>query len=27
LDWMDTAVPESWRLDGKDVRYNWYEDE
>lgn len=27
LDWMDTAVPESWRLDGKNVRYNWYEDE
>ena len=27
LDWMDTAVPERWRLDGKNVRYNWYENE
>ena len=26
LDWMDTAVPERWRLDGKNVRYNWYEE-
>lgn len=27
LDWMDTATPERWRLDGKVVRYNWYEDD
>jgi alpha-galactosidase len=26
LDWMDTTVPERWLLDGKPVRYNWYED-
>jgi len=26
LDWMDTAVPEHWRLYGKNVRYNWYEE-
>ena len=25
LDWMDTTVPQHWRLDGKPVRYNWYE--
>jgi len=24
LDWMDTTTPERWRLDGKEVRYNWY---
>ena len=27
LDWMDTTVPENWRLDGKPVRYDWYKDE
>jgi alpha-galactosidase len=27
LDWMDTTTPERWRLDGKEVRYNWYLDE
>jgi alpha-galactosidase len=27
LDWMDTTVPEHWRLDGKPVRYNWYEED
>ena len=27
LDWMDTTTPENWRLDGKAVRYNWYEDD
>jgi len=25
LDWMDTTVPQQWRLDGKTVRYDWYE--
>ena len=25
LDWMDSTVPEQWRLDGKTVRYDWYE--
>jgi alpha-galactosidase len=25
LDWMDTTVPQRWRLDGKTVRYDWYE--
>ena len=24
LDWMDTTTPERWRLDGQDVRYDWY---
>jgi alpha-galactosidase len=24
LDWMNTTTPERWRLDGKEVRYNWY---
>jgi alpha-galactosidase len=27
LDWMDTMTPERWRLDGKEVRYNWYLEE
>jgi alpha-galactosidase len=27
LGWMDTTTPERWRLDGKIVRYNWYEDD
>jgi alpha-galactosidase len=27
IDWMDTTIPETWRLDGKPVRYNWYLDE
>jgi alpha-galactosidase len=26
LDWMDTTVPQHWRLDGKDVRYHWYDE-
>jgi alpha-galactosidase len=25
LDWMDTTVPQRWRLDGKTVQYDWYE--
>lgn len=25
LDWLETTTPESWRLEGKAVRYNWYE--
>jgi alpha-galactosidase len=25
LDWMDTTIPEHWRLDGRAVHYNWYE--
>ena len=25
LDWMDTTVPQQWRLDGKTVQYDWYE--
>jgi alpha-galactosidase len=27
LDAMDTTTPERWRLDGRDVRYHWYEDD
>jgi alpha-galactosidase len=27
LDWMDTTTPERWRLDGKEVRFNWYLDD
>jgi alpha-galactosidase len=27
MDWMDTTTPERWRLSGKLVRYNWYEDD
>jgi alpha-galactosidase len=27
LDWMDTTTPQRWRLDGKTVRYNWYEED
>lgn len=27
LDWLDTTVPENWRLDGKPVHYDWYEKE
>jgi alpha-galactosidase len=27
LDWMDTTIPEHWRLNGKEVRYNWYEED
>jgi len=27
LDWMDTTTPERWKLDGKEVRYNWYLDQ
>jgi alpha-galactosidase len=25
LDWLDTTVPENWRLDNKSVHYDWYE--
>jgi alpha-galactosidase len=24
LDWMDTTLPQRWRLDGKPVRFDWY---
>ena len=24
LDWMDTTTPQRWRLDGKEVRYEWW---
>lgn len=27
LGWMDTMTPQDWRLDGRPVRYNWYEDD
>jgi alpha-galactosidase len=27
LDWMDTTTPERWQLDGKPVRYNWYQED
>jgi len=27
LNWMDSTTPERWRLDGKIVHYNWYDDE
>ena len=27
LDWMQTTVPEHWRIDGKPVDYHWYDDE
>jgi alpha-galactosidase len=27
LDWMDTTVPARWRLDGKVVDYDWYQEE
>ena len=27
LDWLDTTVPEDWRLDGKPVHFDWYEKE
>jgi alpha-galactosidase len=27
LDWMDTMTPARWRLDGKIVRYDWYEED
>jgi len=27
LDWTDTTTPERWLLDGKTVRYNWYEND
>jgi alpha-galactosidase len=27
LDWMDTTTPERWRLDGKELRYDWYIEE
>lgn len=26
LDWMDNECPEIWLIDGKEVRYDWYED-
>ena len=25
LDWLDSTIPQHWRLDGQAVRYNWYE--
>jgi alpha-galactosidase len=25
LDWLETTTPESWRLEGKPARFNWYE--
>jgi alpha-galactosidase len=25
LDWMDTTTPEHWRLDGEEVRFDWYQ--
>ncbi len=25
LDWMNTTTPGQWRLDGKTVRYDWYQ--
>jgi len=27
LDWLDTTTPERWHLDGKPVRFDWYEDD
>jgi alpha-galactosidase len=27
LDWLETTTPERWRLDGKPVQFNWYEDD
>jgi alpha-galactosidase len=27
LDWMDSTTPERWRLDGKEVRFNWYQED
>src|SRR4029077_13232657 len=27
LDWFETTTPERWRLDGKPVQFNWYEDD
>jgi len=27
LDWTGTMTPQSWNLDGKPVRYNWYADD
>jgi len=27
LHWGDTMTPQDWNLDGKPVRYNWYEDD
>jgi alpha-galactosidase len=27
LHWTDTMTPQDWNLDGKPVRYNWYEDD
>jgi alpha-galactosidase len=27
LHWGDTMTPQEWNLDGKPVRYNWYEDD
>jgi len=26
IDWMETTIPESWRLDGKPIHYDWYLD-
>ena len=27
LHWTDSMTPQEWNLDGKPVRYNWYEDD
>ena len=27
LDWMDTTTPERWRLNGKEVRFHWYQED
>ena len=27
LDWLSNVCPENWELDGKTVRFNWYEPE
>lgn len=27
LDWMENEYPEVWLIDGKEVRYNWYDEQ
>jgi alpha-galactosidase len=27
VDWLETTTPQSWRLEGKLTRYDWYEDD
>jgi alpha-galactosidase len=27
LDWLETTTPERWRLDGKPIQFDWYEDD